>query len=48
MNHMRENGVLIGITGKNSNILKIRPPIIFQKEHVDILLAALTKALDEL
>jgi 4-aminobutyrate aminotransferase-like enzyme/Ser/Thr protein kinase RdoA (MazF antagonist) len=48
MNHMRENGVLIGITGKNSNILKIRPPIVFQKEHVDILLAALTKALDEL
>ena len=48
MNHMRENGVLIGITGKNSNILKIRPPIVFQKEHVDILLTALMKALDEL
>jgi 4-aminobutyrate aminotransferase-like enzyme len=45
MNHMRENGVLIGTTGKNANTLKIRPPIVFQKEHVDILLAALTKAL---
>jgi 4-aminobutyrate aminotransferase-like enzyme len=48
MNHMRENGVLIGTTGKNYPTLKIRPPLVFQKEHADILLAALTKALDEL
>lgn len=48
MNHMRANGVLIGTTGQHSAILKIRPPIVFQKGHADILLEALTKALDEL
>jgi len=47
MNHMRQNGVLIGTTGPNHNVLKIRPPIVFNQEHSDILLAALVKALDE-
>jgi 4-aminobutyrate aminotransferase-like enzyme len=47
MNHMRQNGVLIGTTGPNNNVLKIRPPIIFSQEHSEILLAALIKALDE-
>ncbi len=47
-NHMRENGVLIGTTGQNYATLKVRPPIVFQKEHAEILLAALIKALDEL
>jgi len=45
MNHMRSNGVLIGTTGKNYDTLKIRPPIVFQKEHVDMLIAALKMAL---
>jgi 4-aminobutyrate aminotransferase-like enzyme/Ser/Thr protein kinase RdoA (MazF antagonist) len=48
MNHMRENGVLIGTTGQTYATLKIRPPIVFQKEHAEILLVALIKALDEL
>jgi 4-aminobutyrate aminotransferase-like enzyme len=48
MNHMRENGVLIGTTGPSFATLKIRPPIVFQKEHAEILLAALIKALEEL
>jgi 4-aminobutyrate aminotransferase-like enzyme len=48
MNHLRENGVLIGTTGENYATLKIRPPMVFQKEHVEILLVALIKALDEL
>ena len=48
MNHMRENGVLIGTTGHNYATLKIRPPIVFLKEHAEILLGALLKALDEL
>ena len=47
MNHMRQNGVLIGTTGPNNNVLKIRPPIIFNQEHSEILLASLMKALDE-
>jgi 4-aminobutyrate aminotransferase-like enzyme len=48
MNHMRENGVLIGTTGPNYATLKIRPPIVFRKEHAEILLVALKEALDEL
>jgi 4-aminobutyrate aminotransferase-like enzyme len=48
MNHMRENGVLIGTTGQNYATLKIRPPIVFQKEHAEIFLAAFINAISEL
>jgi 4-aminobutyrate aminotransferase-like enzyme/Ser/Thr protein kinase RdoA (MazF antagonist) len=48
MNRMRENGVLIGTTGPSYATLKIRPPIVFQKEHAEILLLALKDALDTL
>jgi 4-aminobutyrate aminotransferase-like enzyme/Ser/Thr protein kinase RdoA (MazF antagonist) len=48
MNHMRENGILIGTTGQYYATLKIRPPLVFQMEHAEILLVALIKALDEL
>jgi len=48
MNHLRENGVLIGTTGQNYATLKVRPPIVFQKEHAEILLVAMTKALDDI
>ena len=48
MNHMREDGVLIGTTGPNYATLKIRPPMVFQKEHAEILLAALIEAMENL
>jgi 4-aminobutyrate aminotransferase-like enzyme len=32
---MRRAGILIGSTGRNGNVLKIRPPLVFQKEHAD-------------
>jgi 4-aminobutyrate aminotransferase-like enzyme len=48
MNDMREYGVLIGTTGPNYSTLKVRPPIVFQEEHVEILLAALVKALKKI
>jgi 4-aminobutyrate aminotransferase-like enzyme len=47
MNHMRHNGVLIGTTGPHYNVFKIRPPIVFNREHADIFLSSLTHALDE-
>jgi len=47
INHMRQNGVLIGTTGPEDNVLKIRPPIIFNREHSEILLDSLVKALEE-
>ncbi len=48
LNQLRENGVLVGTTGPRYHVLKIRPPMVFQLEHADILLAAIMKVLDEL
>jgi 4-aminobutyrate aminotransferase-like enzyme/Ser/Thr protein kinase RdoA (MazF antagonist) len=42
---MREEGVLIGITGRGGNVLKIRPPLVFADEHADLLVAALDRSL---
>jgi 4-aminobutyrate aminotransferase-like enzyme len=38
---MRVRGVLIGTTGRHRNVLKIRPPLVFKREHADELVAAL-------
>jgi len=38
---MRQNGVLIGTTGRHGNTLKIRPPLVFQRQHADQLIATL-------
>ena len=48
VNAMREHGVLIGATGPQQNVLKIRPPLVFTEEHADILTAALRKVLTHL
>ncbi|MDR3506046.1 MAG: aminotransferase class III-fold pyridoxal phosphate-dependent enzyme [Acidocella sp.] len=45
-NAMRRNRVLIGTEGPNGNVLKIRPPLPFGPEHVEIFLAALRASLD--
>jgi 4-aminobutyrate aminotransferase-like enzyme len=42
---MRERGVLIGRTGPREDVLKIRPPLIFDDEHVAVLVAALDESL---
>jgi 4-aminobutyrate aminotransferase-like enzyme len=46
VNRMREAGVLISATGPQGHTLKIRPPLVFAPEHVDLLLEALCNALD--
>jgi len=38
VNMMREQGVLLSATGTLGNVLKIRPPLVFEEEHVDILI----------
>lgn len=43
--HLRRHGVLLGTTGPLNNVLKIRPPLVFGREHADTLLAALQHAL---
>ncbi|HSZ49598.1 MAG TPA: aminotransferase class III-fold pyridoxal phosphate-dependent enzyme [Streptosporangiaceae bacterium] len=42
---MRERGVLLSATGPAGNVLKIRPPLVFQREHADLLLQALDEVL---
>jgi 4-aminobutyrate aminotransferase-like enzyme/Ser/Thr protein kinase RdoA (MazF antagonist) len=42
---MRENGVLIGTTGRDGNTLKIRPPLVFQPRHADQLVNSLADVL---
>jgi 4-aminobutyrate aminotransferase-like enzyme len=42
---MRERGILLSATGPAGNVLKIRPPLIFQSEHADLLLQALDEVL---
>jgi 4-aminobutyrate aminotransferase-like enzyme len=46
VNAMRDNGVLIGTTGKHSNTLKIRPPLAFQRAHADQLVETLEGVLE--
>jgi 4-aminobutyrate aminotransferase-like enzyme len=42
---MLERGILLGATGPAGNVLKIRPPLVFQREHADLLLQTLDDVL---
>ncbi|HEY6607187.1 MAG TPA: aminotransferase class III-fold pyridoxal phosphate-dependent enzyme [Gaiellaceae bacterium] len=42
---VRDDGILIGRTGRDGNVLKIRPPLVFRDEHADMLVTALERAL---
>ena len=48
VNRMRELGVLISRIGMHDNILKIRPPMPFSKQHADLLIDRLNEALASL
>jgi 4-aminobutyrate aminotransferase-like enzyme len=43
--HLRENGVLLGTSGPSNNVLKIRPPLVFGRQHAELLLQRLEAAL---
>ena len=45
LNHMRDNFVLVGREGPHGNVLKIRPPLAFHREHAEIVADALDRAL---
>ncbi len=45
INAMRDRGVLISRIGPHDNILKIRPPMPFSREHADLLLTTLDTVL---
>jgi 4-aminobutyrate aminotransferase-like enzyme/Ser/Thr protein kinase RdoA (MazF antagonist) len=42
---LRDHGVLVGVTGKHADVLKIRPPLLFGDEHVELLVSALDRVL---
>ncbi|HZT53417.1 MAG TPA: aminotransferase class III-fold pyridoxal phosphate-dependent enzyme, partial [Gaiellaceae bacterium] len=42
---LREEGVLVGRTGRHGDVLKIRPPLVFADEHVALLVSALDRVL---
>jgi 4-aminobutyrate aminotransferase-like enzyme len=44
-NALRERGVLVGTTGPRDNVLKLRPPLVFSREHARIVADALDQVL---
>ncbi len=48
LNSMRKNGVLVGREGAHGNVVKIRPPLVFRKQHAEIFLEAFDRSLSEL
>jgi 4-aminobutyrate aminotransferase-like enzyme len=47
VNALCRRGVLVGITGRNAEVLKIRPPLIFERQHADLLLDELGQVLQK-
>jgi 4-aminobutyrate aminotransferase-like enzyme/Ser/Thr protein kinase RdoA (MazF antagonist) len=46
-NRMREFGILMSTDGKDNNVIKIKPPMVFTKENADELVYRLTQVLKE-
>jgi 4-aminobutyrate aminotransferase-like enzyme len=45
VNQLRDEGILIGRTGRDEDVLKIRPPLVFADKHADQLASALREIL---
>jgi len=45
VNGLRQRGVLLSSTGQQASALKIRPPLVFQQEHAQLLVATLDQVL---
>ena len=48
LERMRTHRVLVGSEGRDANILKLRPSLVFREEHVDFFIDALDRSLDAL
>ncbi len=44
---MKEHGILLSIDGPLHNVLKLKPPIVFNEENADFLVSTLDKVLAE-
>ena len=47
VNALRHKGILMSRIGEHGNVLKLRPPLCFAREHADLLIAALDETLAE-
>ena len=45
VNEMKERGVLVGLTGPDENVLKIRPPLVLEDQDADVITETLDAAL---
>ena len=45
INEVARRGVLIGVTGPDKSLLKIRPPMTFSYQHADLLVETLNDVL---
>lgn len=45
LNRLVESGVMAGLTGPTGTVLKVRPPLIWQRKHADIFITALDAVL---
>jgi 4-aminobutyrate aminotransferase-like enzyme len=45
VNGLRQRQVLLSATGPHANVLKVRPPLVFQREHADLLVERLDEVL---
>ncbi|MCE1179657.1 MAG: aspartate aminotransferase family protein [Micrococcales bacterium] len=48
VNGMRSRGVLLSTAGPSGHVLKLRPPLVSEDEHIDLLLETLDATLDHL
>ena len=47
VNRMKEYGILMSSDGIDKNVIKIKPPLIFNKENTDTLIYFLRRVLEE-
>ena len=47
VNRLRQAGFLMGQAGEFGNVLKVRPPLVFKREHADMFLEAFETAIAE-
>ena len=48
VNRLRQRGILLSKLGRHKNTLKIRPPMPFGEEHLDLLISTLDEVLAEI
>lgn len=48
VNRLRERRILISACGKQSNVLKIRPPLVFSPENAHYLISVMTDVMEEM